>query len=210
VKLLRRSLPLVAALVLMGLATALALFAADVRAWQGTLVHGDVRFAAVHGRAGLWRSPAILPGDPARVALGLGDGLAYRHALRLFWLSEVGVAQAASGNLTQIQIEAEQDLQALVGQAKTGAERSTAANLLGVMTVLTPAADDASQVATLQRAGDDFRQAIADDPGSYPPKLNLELLLRLLHPDKTRFGEDAHGGFGSGGSVGYGTIGGGF
>jgi len=34
-KRIRRALPLIVAVVLLGLATALALFAADVRAWQG-------------------------------------------------------------------------------------------------------------------------------------------------------------------------------
>ena len=41
---LRRAAPLLAALLLLGLAAAFALLAVDVRAWQARLRHDDVRF----------------------------------------------------------------------------------------------------------------------------------------------------------------------
>jgi hypothetical protein len=209
---LRRFVPRVAALVLFGLAAAFALLAVDARAWQKTFARDDVRFRAVHSGPGFWRSPASIPGDPARVLLGLDDALAYRHALQLFWLSEVGVAHAAaaSGSLTQTQIDAQQDLQALAHHAKTGAERSAAGNLLGVMAIRTPAADSKTQTETIARATSYFRDAIREDPTNWAAKVNLEWVLRLTRPDKSRFGTDAHGGFGSGGSEGAGIIGGGF
>lgn len=209
---LRRSAPLVWAIVLVGLSVAFVLLAVDVRSWQRTFTRDDVRFQAVHAGPSLWSSPAVLPGDPARAILGLDDALAYRHAVQLFWLSEVGVthAAAASGSLTQSQIDAQQDLQTLVDHAKTRAERSVAANLLGVMAIRTPAVDSETQTETIARAEAYFRQAIADDPTNYPAKVNLEFALRLTKPDKSRFGTDAHGGFGSGGSEGAGIIGGGF
>lgn len=211
-KALRRSVPLAAAIVLLGLAGVFALLAVDARAWQQTIARDDVHFRAVHSGPGLWHSPATIPGDPARAILGLDDALAYRHALQLFWLSEVGVthAAAASGSLTQTQIDAQQDLQALVDHARTGAERSAAANLLGVMAIRTPAADSETQTETIDRATNYFRQAIREDPANWAAKVNLEWVLRLTVPDKSRFGTDAHGGFGSGGSEGAGIIGGGF
>jgi len=43
---LRRALPLIAAVVLLGLAAVLALFALGVRGWQGTFTQSDVRFRA--------------------------------------------------------------------------------------------------------------------------------------------------------------------
>jgi hypothetical protein len=210
VRALRRSVPLVAALVLLGLAVALALLAVDVRAWQGTLTRDDVRFRAVHSRPDLWASPALLPGDPARVILGMDDGLAYRRAIQLFWLSEVGVARAGSGNLSQTRVDTEERLQALVDHARTAAERSAAANLLGVMTITSPLANGATQTQTIDRAGLYFQQAIGLDQTNWPAKVNLELLLRLTHPDKSRFGKDARGGYGSGGSHGAGPVGGGY
>lgn len=205
---LRRSLPLVAALVLLSIAAAFALLAVDVRAWQGTLRRDDVRFAALHSPPGLWRSPAIFPGDPAQHILGLGDGLAYRHALQLFWLSEVGVKNA--GGLTQTRIDTQEDLAALMRDARTDAERSSAANLLGVMTMTTPNADSATRSQMVLRATAYFRQAVVDDPGDYAAKLNLELALRLQRPVVSRFGQDASGGFGSGGSHGADKHGGGY
>ena len=72
------------------------------------------------------------------------------------------------------------------------------------------AADNATQVQTLLRATAYFQQAVAADPAYYAAKVNLELALRLEHPAKTRFGKDARGGFGTGGSHGAGVVGGGF
>lgn len=209
---LRRSLPLVGALALIGLAVAFVLLAMDVRSWQRSIKSDDVRFQTVHAGPGLWRSPAVIPGDPARAILGLDDGLAFRHALQLFWLSEVGVthAAAAAGSLTQTQIDAQQDLQAILDHGNSPAERSAAANLLGYMAIRTPAADSETQTETLNRAEAYFREAINLDATNYAAKVNLEFALRLTRPDKSRFGTDAHGGFGSGGSEGAGLIGGGF
>ena len=207
---LRRSVPLVGALVLLALAAVFALLAVDIRSWQRTVARDDGRFTALHSRPDLWRSPAILPGDPARVLLGMDDGLAYRHALQLFWLSEIATGHSASGSLTQIRIDTQERLQTLAESASTGAERSAAANFLGVMTVTTPAADSATQAQTFTRAAAYFRAAIADDPADYPAKVNLELMLRLKKPDKSRFGKDAKGGYGAGGARGSGVIGGGY
>jgi hypothetical protein len=209
-RLLRRSVPLMAALVLLALAAAFALLAVDVRAWQGTVGRDDVRFRALHSRPNLWASPAILPGDPARVLLGMDDGLAYRQALQLFWVSEVGVARAASGSLSQIRVDTQERLQTLVDHARTQAERSAAANMLGVMTITSPLANGATQSQTIARAGQYFQKAIADDETNWSAKVNLELLIRLTHPDKSRFGKDARGGYGSGGSHGAGPNGTGY
>ena len=96
---LRRAAPLLAALLLLGLAAAFALLAVDVRAWQARLRHDDVRFTAFRSVDGLWRSPAILPGDPASALLGLGDPLAYRHALQLFLVSQVGESVGEGGQV---------------------------------------------------------------------------------------------------------------
>jgi hypothetical protein len=202
--------PLLTALLLLGLAAGFALLAVDVRTWQNTLRRDDVRFNALHPVQGLWGSPAILPGDPAYHLLGLGDELAYRRALQLFWFSQVGVGHVSSQDVTETRVSAENELQMLADGAMTAAERSRAANLLGVMTITTPTADSATQVQTLQRAEALFQQAVTADPTDYAAKANLELLLRLQRPAKTRFGSDARGGFGPGGSHGAGVVGGGY
>jgi hypothetical protein len=213
-RILRRIVPLAAAVVLLGLATVLALLAVDVKAWQRTMARDDVRFRTVHSRPTLWASPATLPRDPARALLGMSDGLAYRNALRLFWVSEVGVARAAtssgSGNLSQTRVDTQEQLQALTVHARTAAERSAAANMLGVMTVTSPASTGATQKETIVRAGEYFARAIVEDPSNWDARVNLELLLRLTKPDKSQLGKDARGGYGSGGSHGASGIGGGF
>jgi hypothetical protein len=207
---LRRAAPLLAALVLLAVAAAFALLAVDVRAWQGRLRHDDVRFTALHSVDGLWRSPAILPGDPASHLLGLGDPLAYRHALQLFLVSQIGIGRRSAGSISVTRVSTETDLQDIANHARTGAERSRAADLLGVMTITTPAADSATEAQGIARAAAYFQQAIEADPTNYAAKLNLELLLRLERPFKARFGPDAKGGFGSGGSHGRGVVGGGY
>jgi hypothetical protein len=209
-KLLRRVKPLAPVLLLLVLAVAFAFLATDVRGWQGTLKRDDLRFTRRPFQQGLWQSPAFLPGDPAAHLVGLDSNLAYRHALQLFWLSQVGVAHVSSGSVTETRVDTENDLQAVIDSARSGAERSIAANLLGVMTITTPAADNATQVQTLARSTAYFKQAVTADPGNYAAKVNLELVLRLQRPFKTRFGADARGGFGTGGSHGAGNLGGGY
>ena len=208
-KRIRRALPLLVAVVLLGLATVLALFAADVRAWQGHLTQDDMRFRAQRSRLGLWRSPATLPGDPARQVLGLDDALAYRHAVQLFWFSNVGSSTAGEADLAATRVAAETELQTLMTSAATAEERSHAANLLGVMTVTAPA-NSPTQKEEIKTAIGYFRQAVIADPNNYDAKLDLELLLRVARPGKSKLDQDARGGFGFGGSNGVGVTGGGF
>lgn len=207
---LRRALPLVVAVALLSAATVLALLALDVRAWQGRLARDDMRFRAERSHLDLWHSPGILPGDPARFLLGLGDALAYRHALQLFWLSNVGASTAGQADLAQLRVVAEEQLQILAETASTREERSNAANLLGVLAVTASAADSPTQKATVERARHYFELAVVEDPASYAAKLNLELTLRLEHPRNSRLDQDARGGFGFGGANGVGVVGGGF
>lgn len=208
--LLRRVRPLVPALLLLAVAAVFALLAVDARAWQSTLRRDDVRFNANYSQPGLWRSPSILPGDPAEHLVGLGSALAYRHGLQLFWLTQFGGARAYTGSVSETRVSTENELQAVADGANTGAERSRAANLLGVMTITTPSADSATQVQTIERATAYFQQAVEADPTDYAAKLNLELVLRLQRPAKTRFGADAKTGLGTGGSHGAGVVGGGY
>jgi hypothetical protein len=208
VRRLRQALPLVAGVVLLGLATVLVLFALDVRAWQGTFTQADLRFRAERSHIGLWRSPAVLPGDPARSLLGVDDALLYRRALQLFWFSTAGASTGGQADLAATRVAGETDLQRLMTSAATRQERSNAANLLGVMTVEAPE-NSATQKEEIGTAVRYFAQAVRDDPTNYDAKLNLELLLRVAHPGKDKLDQDARGGFGFGGANGVGVVGGG-
>ena len=158
---------------------------------------------------GLWRSPAILPGDPARSILGLDDSLSYRQALQLYWFSTVGSSTGGQADLAATRVDAESKLQDLLTTADTAQERSTAANLLGVMTVTAPS-NSSTQKEEIATARNYFVRAVRTDPSNYDAKLNLELLLRVAHPGKSELNQDAHGGFGFGGANGVGVVGGGF
>ncbi len=208
-KRLRRALPLIAGVGLLGLATVLLLFALDVRAWQGTFTQSDLRFRAQRSHIGLWQSPAILPGDPARSVLGIGDALAYRRALQLFWLTQIGASTGGQADLAATRVAAETQLQKLETSAATAEERSNVANLLGVMTVTAPE-NSATQKQEIASAIRYFARAVTANPANYDAKLNLELLLRIAHPGKNKLDQDARGGFGFGGANGVGVVGGGF
>jgi hypothetical protein len=206
---LRRALPLLAAVLLLGLAAAFALLASDIRSWQGTITQSDLRFRAQRSHIGLWRSPATLPGDPARALLGLDDALSYRRALQLYWFSTVGSSTGGQADLAATRVDAETKLQKLMTGGATPQERSTAANLLGVMTVTAPA-NSSTQKEEIATARGYFMRAVRIDSRNYDAKLNLELLLRVAHPGKSELNQDAHGGFGYGGANGVGVVGGGF
>jgi hypothetical protein len=208
-KRIRRMLPLVAAVVLLGLAAVLALFAADVRAWQGRFTQSDLRFRGQRSHTGLWKSPAVLPADPARLLLGVDDAISYREALQLFWFSNVGASTGGQADLAATRVAAESELQKLMAGAATAEERSNAANLLGVMTVTAPA-NSATQKEEIATATRYFQRAVIEDPHNYNAKLDLELLLRVARPGKSELDQDARGGFGFGGSNGVGLTGGGF
>ena len=208
--LLRRYRPAIVAAVCLLVAAILLLLALDARAWQRRVTRDDLRFRALHGHVGLWKSPSILPGDPAKQLLGLSDSLAYRHALQLFWYSRVGSDPESRADLTTIRVQTQTLLQQLVDGAATGTERSTAANLLGVITVTTPAADTATQLQTLNRAAGYFRRAISANASNFEAKANLELVLRIKDLGKSRFGKDARGGFGFGRGRGASVGGSGF
>jgi hypothetical protein len=210
VRAIKRSVPLLLAAILLVVGACLVVLALDVRSWQQSLGVGDARFEAIPSSGGLWKSPANLPGDPARALLGIGDAVAYRQALEGFYRNEVGIVKANGNDLSIARVTAQTELEDLAAHARTATERSGAANMLGVMSVTTTSIDHSTLLQILSTAAADFQQAIREDPANWAAKVNLELVLRLQRPGKSKFGADARGGFGSGGSEGQGVIGGGF
>lgn len=195
----RLAAPVVAALCLAA-AAVLLLLAFDARAWGSRMTRDDLRFQTQHSHAGLWRSPSLLPGDPAGRLLGLGDALDYRRAMQLFWRSRVGTESRQRLDVNATRVDAANLLQRELDRGRTRGERSSAANLLGVLTMTTPLADTEAQtrLQTLRRAAGFFRRAISESQANYAAKENLELVLRIEKQDRSRFGEDARAGFGFG------------
>ena len=209
---LRRHRQAVTAAVLLALAGLLALLALDIHTWQSTVARDDLRFRALPAHTELWRPPTVLPGDPASALIGTTDTIAYRQALQYFWFTRSGSNPLSRTDAPTVRALAQERMQAMITHAPTRAQRSNAANLLGVLVVTTPLVgnDTAAIVQTLNRAAEYFQQAIAIDSANFDAKQNLELVLRLKRPGKSRLGKDARAGYGFGRGRGAGLDGSGY
>ena len=179
-------------------ATLLVLFALDTRAWQATVRRDDMRFRALPDHGDLWKPATILPGDPAGAAArhGRHDRVAPGAADLL--VHHIGANPQSQQDLPKLRAQAQQQLHDLTSSARTAAERSNAANLLGVLV-------DHDADLGRQRDGADpdpqavdryFQQAIASRPAATTDaKQNLELVLRVTRPGKGPFGKDARARF---------------
>lgn len=207
---LRRHRAALLALLCAGAATVLVLLALDVRMWRTTVARDDLRFRALPTHKALWSPATVLPGDPAAKLIGTGDTLAYRRALQYFWYSRIGSNPDVREDTPTLRATAQEKLQGLITSAPNSAERSAAANLLGVLVVTTPAPGSDKDAITqiLTRGAQYFQRAIAINAGNADAKQNLELVLRLQRPGKGKIGRDARSGYGFGrgrGAGGEGT-----
>lgn len=200
------------ALVLAVFAALLVLFAFDARAWQSSVRRDDMRFRALPDHDGLWKPTTILPGDPAGAVLNTSDTVEWRRALQSFWYTHVGSNPRSTEDLPVLRARTQQKLVTLMSSARTAAERSSAANLLGVLTITTPVSTASADAITLilKQSISFFQQAIALDPTDTAAKQNLELVLRVTRPGKGPLGRDAHAGFGFGRGHGATVIGSGY
>jgi hypothetical protein len=199
-KRLRRHRTALLALLCAGAATILVLVALDVRVWGTTVTRDDLRFRALPTHKALWTPATVLPGDPAAKLIGTGNTLAYRRALQYFWYSRIGSNPELRQDTPTLRANAQDKLRRLIESAPTSTERSTAANLLGVLVVTTPApgSDKDAIAQILIRSMRYFQQAIAINPRNADAKQNLELLLRVQRPGKGKLGRDARSGYGFG------------
>jgi hypothetical protein len=196
---LRRHLPLAGAVVCAGLAALLVLFAGDVAAWRSAIARDDMRFRALPTHRELWRARTTLPGDPASTLLGTSSTIAWRRAMQYFWYSHIGRDPTGALDPDALRARAQQSLLDELSAAPTVTQRSTAANLLGVLVVTTPApGNDRNAVEQiLKRAMTYFQQSIELDPTNLDAKENLELVLRITRPGKGSLGKDTRSGYGS-------------
>ena len=202
----------IAALVCVVLGVLLLLLALDVRTWQTTVRRDDMRFRVILDHRSLWRPQPVLPGDPAGKLLGTNDTVSMRRAEQLFWFSRIGRNSESQQDLPTLRAEAQDKLAAETKTAQTAAERSQAANLLGVLIVTSPVTsnDPKTLASILRRAIGYFQIASAADPANVDAEQNLELALRLKKPGGGRFGKDARSGYGFGRGHGTGLIGSGY
>jgi hypothetical protein len=209
---LRRHRAAVLALVCAGIALLIGLLAADVSTWRTTVARDDLRFRALPSHLHLWRPSTVLPGDPASLLNGTGSTIAYRHALQYFWFSRIGSNPEVRQDAPTLRATAQSKLLNMIASAPNARERSTAANLLGVLVVTTPTvgSETGGTTQVLTRAEQFFQQAIALNSANTDAKQNLELVLRLTRPGQGRFGHDARSGYGFGRGRGATASGGGY
>jgi hypothetical protein len=156
----------------------LLLLAADATRWSDALAADDVRYRDAP-EAKLWEPARAVPVGVVRVALGVNDDVAFRRALRAFRLSHPEAPGISDPNLVVSRNEATAQLTDIVEHAKSPWRRSTAANLLGVLSYSDAINDYTNRERLITNAASRFQQAIAFDPGNDDAKYNLQLALAL-------------------------------
>jgi hypothetical protein len=163
------------ALACFALAVGLALLAADISGWRGSLPTGDVHYRTAPGRQDLWRPAIRVPLGLAREALGVEDDVAFRQALRAVRLGQLDEPTVSDPKIALLRNEAQARLEEVLAGGGEPVRRSRAANLLGVLNVTRLAVEAQDPAALLESAVASFEEAIALDPTNDEAKYNLEL-----------------------------------
>ena len=164
-----------AALLCLGVALVLALVAVDVVRWQDAIRVGDVRYRASTEKAQLWQANALVPFDPARSLLGVGDDVELREAVRALRLARLDDAVISDPALAIRRNEAQARLEAVLAAGKDDATRSRAASLLGALGLARAVYETEGREALLSGTISNLKLAIDLDPTNAEPKYNLEL-----------------------------------
>jgi hypothetical protein len=200
----KRAALLLGAAAALALAVAFALLATDVSRWPGALKAGDARYRTNPDEAGLWRPDELAPRRLARDLLGLDDDLAYRRAVQGLRVARLEGPSVTDPNLSLLRSDAQARLLEIMESEGDSARRSQAANLMGVVALVSLVAEERDRAILFSTAVRSFRRAIALDPGNNDAKYNLELSLqrgRQLQLSEAAGGKDpAPGGQGQRGA----------
>jgi len=175
----------VGALACLVVAIFLILLATDVLRWSNALQASDVRYRANPNATGLWQIDALVPGDPGRSLLGIDDDLALRKAVRSLELSRLGGRANYKPRMILQRADAEARLETLASGGGDRAQRSRAAELLGVLQLASPTSNPQQRSAFLLKAVSNLQKAIQLDPNNDEAKYNLEVALRGTHGVQT-------------------------
>ena len=175
---MRRTALLLGAAASLVLAIALAFVAVDVSRWPGALDSGDARYRADPDQPGLWRPDELAPRRVARDVLALDDDLAYRRAVQGLRVARLDGPAVTDPNLSLLRSDAQARLLEIVEKDGDRRRRSRAANLMGVVALVSLVAEERDRAILLSTAVRSFRQAIALDPSNEDAKYNLELSLQ--------------------------------
>jgi hypothetical protein len=185
----RRLIGALAVVLLLVGAAALVALAADLRSWERAVDGADTAYASGAVRSASWEADTVLGGGLSRALLALDDDLAYRSAVRRFWLSGPRQPIREFADVTR-RTGAEREV-ALVGETETDpARRAQLAIFRGALLLEEARNSPAQREVFVRRSISEFRRAATVDPGNEEALYNLELALRLLR----RGGSDSSSG----------------
>ncbi len=175
---MRRYLPAAAIAACFVVGVVLVLMGADVASWRSTMRSDDVTYRAAP-QGDLWSPRTFLPTSLTRTLLGVGDDIAYRHALQSFRLAHVESPVISDPALIVYRNDATVRLTDIVDHGSDPLRRSEAANLLGAIAYADALGDYTNRAKLIVNASQRFGQAITFDPTNDDAKYNLELTLAL-------------------------------
>jgi len=166
------------AVLCLGAAVFLLLFAIDARDWGKRIASDDLRFTANPSPKSLWHPTEVAPFGLARNVLGINDDVKYREAVRLYRLGR------PLENLTQREFESlRAQAQVALSDVEASGDpvrRSQAANMLGVLDLSLAVRDSTLATTFLADAIGNFRDAMAFDDSNADARFNLEFTMYEL------------------------------
>lgn len=184
----RSALGAAAVVALLLTAVALLVVAADVLRWERALDRGDAAFTSGAVREAAWDAETTA-GGAARSLLGVGDDLAYRAAVRRFWLSGPRQPIREFADVTR-RTGAEREVARVAELESDPRRRAQLAIFRGALLLEEARNSPAQRDVFVRRAIGEFRRAASADPTNEAALYNLELALRLLR----RGGNDSDSG----------------
>jgi hypothetical protein len=184
-----------ARIVLAAIALVLALgaiaVARDIASWRDRIAAGDRARAADPTAVVRWTPSTIVPFDPARRLVGLGDDIALREAIRKFVIARRTGAGFDNGQQRALRRDAAEAALDEVVLSGSPLEVAQADVLLGVLAFSTTST---AVSAPGEQSVGAFTEAARLDPSSTAAKFDLELALRALAPSGTRPGSNPSAG----------------
>jgi hypothetical protein len=179
--------------ILLAAATIVALLAADALGWRDAIRRGDTTFARAPADAS-WKGGAVLPGDPARVLLGLDLPLRFRGAAQSFAAVQ-SAGQGFDNGLSEARTRGEVEAElAQIARSHDRGIASAAENLLGILAFADASRTGPNEPAPVDQSVADFQAAVRLDSTNADAKFNLEQLLRVLVARGVRHGPGGNGG----------------
>lgn len=189
----RSELAAVCVLLMLALALLLVALAADLLRWERELERGDASYVSGASiQAAAWEPQTTLPAGMSRSLLAVDDDVAYRGALRRFWLSGPRQPIREFSDVTR-RTGAEREVARVAENDTNRSRRAQLAILRGALLLEEARNSPVQREVFVRRAVSEFRRAAALDPDSEDTLYNLELALRLLR----RAGSDSGEGQGS-------------